>query len=278
MLYLTLAVLSSALVSIFMRLSEAHRKNNISMLAVNYVMCTLVAGIMAFSQRAALQSGGAPVATGLGLISGVLYLGSFILLQWNISINGVALSSTFMKLGVLVPTVMTVVVFHESLSVQQGIGIALALAAIVLIQQKDRNVGGNMRWALIVLLLAGGLTDGMSKVYEQMGLPSWSDVFLVFTFLTALVLCVLLAKFRRQGITGQDVLWGLLIGVPNCLSARFLLLSLSSIPAVVAYPVYSVAGILVVSLAGIVFFHERLSGKQKAAMGIILAAIVLLNM
>jgi len=41
----------------------------------------------------------------------VLYLGSFMLLRWNIRKNGVVLPATFMKLGVLVPTVLSVTVF-----------------------------------------------------------------------------------------------------------------------------------------------------------------------
>ena len=40
---LLLAILSSALVSITMRLSETKIKNNLSMLAVNYIMCACLA-------------------------------------------------------------------------------------------------------------------------------------------------------------------------------------------------------------------------------------------
>ena len=43
MLNLLLAIASSALVSITMRLSETKIKNNTAMLAVNYIMCTFLA-------------------------------------------------------------------------------------------------------------------------------------------------------------------------------------------------------------------------------------------
>ena len=42
MIYLILAVVSSMLVSVCMRLGEGKAKNNISMLAMNYAMCTLL--------------------------------------------------------------------------------------------------------------------------------------------------------------------------------------------------------------------------------------------
>ena len=66
--------------------------------------------------------------------------------------------------------------------------------------------------------------------------------------------------------------------MPNYFSARFLLLSLSAVPAVIAYPSYSVGTIVLIALVGKVFFKERLSRRQLVAMGVILAALILLNL
>ena len=43
MIYLVLAVLASTMVSVVMRLSTGKVKNNMSMLAGNYLVCTLLA-------------------------------------------------------------------------------------------------------------------------------------------------------------------------------------------------------------------------------------------
>ena len=43
MLYLILAIISSSFVSIAMRISEKQVTNNISMLSVNYIICTIFA-------------------------------------------------------------------------------------------------------------------------------------------------------------------------------------------------------------------------------------------
>ena len=56
-----------------------------------------------------------------------------------------------------------------------------------------------------------------------------------------------------------------------------MLLSLSEIPAVVAYPTYSVGTIVAVTLAGLLLFKEKLSKRQLTALTIILAALVMLN-
>jgi len=50
------------------------------------------------------------------------------------------------------------------------------------------------------------------------------------------------------------------------------------VPAVIAYPSYSVSSIVLVTLGGILLFKERLSRRKMAALAIILAALVLLNL
>ena len=82
---------------------------------------------------------------------------------------------------------------------------------------------------------------------------------------------------KKKRITGADLLFGLLIGIPNYFSARFLLLALGQIPAVVTYPVYSVATIVLISLAGFLAFHEKLSRQKILALLLILLSLVLLN-
>jgi len=127
------------------------------------------------------------------------------------------------------------------------------------------------------MLLAGGGGDAMSKVFEQMGNPTLSEQFLFYTFAAALILCAALAVYKKERPGLRDLFFGLLVGIPNYFSARFLLKALGHLPAVIVYPTYSVATIVTVTLAGLVFFRERLGKRQKIAIAIILAALVLLN-
>lgn len=72
--------------------------------------------------------------------------------------------------------------------------------------------------------------------------------------------------------------WGRLVGVPNFCASRLLLAALTRLPAFVVYPCYSVGAILVISLCSVLLFHERLSRRQWGAVGMILAAVALLNL
>jgi drug/metabolite transporter (DMT)-like permease len=199
-----------------------------------------------------------------------------VLFQRSVRRSGVVLSATFMKLSLLVTMLISVVFFGEQPGTVHWLGFLLAVGAIILINYDGSGLGG-FQPALLVLLLIGGLCDGMSKVYEELGTASLSPQFLFYTFLVAMVLCAALA-WRKQQLPGKwEWIYGLAIGIPNFYSARFMLLALKTIPGVIAYPVYSVAGILLVTLAGLILFREKLSRRQWLALGIILISLVLLN-
>lgn len=278
MLDLLLAIGCSALISILMRLSDSHIHEKLPMLTVNYVTCAFLSA--AFSLEGGLfpATDGAGTTLMLGALCGMLYLNSFVLLQWNVGRSGVVLPSVFMKLGVMVPTLLSIACFGETPTALQFIGFALAICAIVLINlEKGGSTAGN-RLGLIALLLAGGMSDAMSKIYERFGTPQLSSQYLLYTFVVALALCLALTVVKKQRFGVREALYGVALGVPNYFSAKFLLRSLSSIPAVVAYPSFSVGTIVLVTLAGVVFFHEKLSARQIVGLCVIGAALVLLNL
>ena len=277
MLYLILAILSSALVSITMRLSTNRIRANVAMLAMNYLMCLCLAAAFTGIRNLFPASPRLPQTLGLGAIHGVLYLASFVLLQVNVRRNGVVLPGIFMKLGLLVPMVVSIFAFGEIPTPLQAVGFCIAIAAIILINLEKGDTVLGFRAGLIALLLGGGAADAMSKVYEEIGDSSLSDQFLFYTFLVALILCIGLMVLKKQRPGKSEIFFGLLIGIPNYFSARFLLLSLDTVSAVIAYPTYSVATILLISLAGVLFFREKLSRRQWLAVAIILAALILLN-
>lgn len=274
---LLLAIVSSALVSVTMRLSEGKIKHNTAMLAVNYIMCAFLAWAYTGFGSWFLSGTGRQSTVIMGWINGILYLAGFVLLQRNIRTNGVVLSSTFIKLGLLVSMVVSVVFFGERPQLWQWAGFLLAVAAIILMNYRPGKGKAENAAGLILLLLAGGGGDAMSKFFEELGNPAHSGHFLLYTFLVALALCVNLYRIRGEKPGKREWLFGLLIGIPNFFSAKFLLGALKDIPAVIVYPVYSVATILAVTVTGILVFRETLDKRQWLALTMILVALVLLN-
>lgn len=219
-------------------------------------------------------------AVGFGVVTGLLYCGAFILLQWNVRKNGVILSSTFMKLGVIVPSALAVLWFGEVPGWSQGIGLLIAVFAILLINLEKGAVrtGGSSKIGLVLLLLGGGLGDAMAKFYDAYGEASFGSFFLMFSFLVSGGISGILVIRSRERITKNEILFGLLIGIPNYFSARFLLWALADVPAVIAYPTYSIAAMAVIGVAGVLVFKEKLTNRQWVAYGMVILAVGLLNM
>ena len=279
MIYLVLAVLSSTMVSVVMRLSTGKVKNNMSMLAANYVVCTALSAVNA-GGHILTPAEALPATLGMGVINGILYLLAFLLLHYNMKRNGVVLASTFMKLGLLVSMAVSVIFFREMPGVIQWIGFAIAIGAIILINYEkggDTGAAGGQMW-LIVLLVVAGLGDAMAKVFESFGDTAYSGQFFVYTFFTDLVACIILLLKNGEKPSMKEIGYGLALGVPNFFSARLLLKSIEHLPAVLVYPTVSVAIILVVTMVGLVFFKEKLKARQLAGIGAILVALVLLNL
>jgi len=278
MIYLVLAILSSAMVAIMMRLAQPRVSNPIGLLASNYIFCTLTALILAIPELPGISFGSIGLPAGLGAVNGFIYLAGFALMQWSTRHNGVVLSSIFMKLGILVSMMISVIWFRELPTALQALGFVLAVAAIVIINYSKGTTLSRSSWVLLLMLCMSGMGDGMSKVYEEYGDPRFQNLFLAFTFLSALVLCVVLMRSKGERLGWKELGFGLLLGVPNFLSSLFLLKALATVPAVIAFPTYSVATILVVALAGLLIFREKLSKKQVFGSFLICVALVLLNL
>lgn len=277
MIYLIFAIISSALVSIIMRYSEKYIDNNISMLSINYLMCLILAGIYMGFHHLYIPLHGMNQSIILGIINGILYLSGFILLQRNINKNGIILSSLFMKLGILIPMLASIFIFKELPSIIQLTGFIIAIISIIFMNIKKEETNINFKFGLLLLLIINGITDTMSKIFDEVGNTLLSEQFLFYTFLFAFILCIVLTFIKKQNFYKNEVIYGLLIGIPNYYSARFLLESLQSVPAVIVYPTYSVGAIIVVTIVGIFIFKETLYKYQKISMIGILITLILLN-
>ena len=281
MFALLMRIASSTAITLIMRFSDKKTSNNMAMFMANYAVCSCLsyyymtgAGTQVFQ-----NAEGIGFTIGIGLISGIWYLAAFLFMQWNMRENGVVLSSTFNRLGVLVPTIMAMTVFKESPKMIQIIGIVIALVAIVLMQfEKGGDQGGNKKIWLVVMLLSSGFCDSLTNVYDKLGNPILKDNYLLYTFFVALISAVILTIRERNKISKWDLIFGFIIGVPNYYSSRVMFEALKTVPAMIAYPVSSVGTILAISVGSVVLFKEKVSNQKKFALVLVMAAMALLNM
>lgn len=274
--YLLLAIFCSAMISITMRFSTGKTRGHYSMLATNYFICGVLGALYSDFSLLAAQETGVSITLVLSLLYGVILLAGLVLLQSSTNKNGIVLSSLFMKLGLLVPFLVSILFFHEVPTGLQIAGFFVAAGAIVVFNLKT---DGQSRFGigLILLLLASGGGDAIVKIFEVLGPQVLSNHFLCLSFSVAFVLCTGLVIHKKERPDVKALLYGSIIGVVNFFSSKFILGALTQIPAVVVFPTYSVATMLVVTLSGVLFFKERLQKQQWLAFAAVIAALVMLN-
>ena len=279
MLFLILAMLFSAVLALVLKYLNSGSPYGVYF--VNYVTCAFLA--FATLETKTLYNGDAAPCW-LGGVTGLIYLASLSANGYSIHKNGAILSSVFTRLGVLVPILLSVTLFGERPTLLQGLGVALAVAAAVIMNglpHKPEAAAPEQKVYLVPLvltLLLNGTADAMSKVFNQLGRRQDDGLFMFYIFLFAGLATLVLLVREGRPLTKRDLLFGVAAGVPNFLSSRLLLAALGELPAFLVYPSYSVGVILVISAASFFLFRERLNRRQMGAAGMILGALVLLNL
>lgn len=297
MLYLILAVLCSASMAIALRLSEEYSSNKYAILTGNYITCTAVAFLLlpqkqilpspealhlpAFAGNAGTEQA-MMTAAAAGVVNGMFFLGTLLILQCSIKKNGAVLSSAFAKLGILLPVAGGVFLLNERPTVLQTAGMLLVVAAILVINLEKRQGGASAKSILLVLFFFSGMGDGMAKVFEHIGERRFDALFLLYTFLTALILSLipmLYERFKeRKRIKAADFISGIFVGIPNYFSTSLLLAAVTRLPAYLVYPCFSVGTILIISFVSVLILKDRMTRRQMCGCGVILAALALLNL
>lgn len=262
-----------------MRLSEGRILGKFSMLACNYMACMILSGIYVGSgELFAIRTGATDTAL-MGCINGVFYMMTLVLTQYSIQKNGVILSSVFAKMGsLLVPLVVAIGVFCETPSIIQVIGAFLSILAILLLNYNGKREMANSHLLLFMLLLMEGMASSMSKIFDELGESRLAGHFLFYTFTVAFLLSGLGALLKREKLGLKEVLFGIWLGVPNFFASRFVLKALQTIPAVIVYPTRGVAVLLLVLLAGVILFKEKLKKNQWIGIVVVLIAVAMLNL
>lgn len=104
------------------------------------------------------------------------------------------------------------------------------------------------------------------------------DLFLSSTFLVALFICIIVFFYKKEKVNIYDLIYGVLLGLSNYLSTKFLIRSIYSIPAYIAYISYGLGVVIFVNIVNILIMHESLNKRDYVGMLLAMTAIALLNL
>lgn len=348
---LFLAILSSASLALIFRTTEARGHSRYVITAMNYVAATVTAVVvyLVFPRPASAGNGGASAVAAADMFSaspsviglsvgtadltpivaiavpgGVLFFVSFLLYQRAVADHGAGPAGMYGKLGILVPMVLSLIVWQEYPAPIQWAGLVTALIAIVVSQAGGRlrirgagrspasrstrrsppastaaagasrsviaskvtasssppakSAAPPLKPLLLILLLSMGFAEFSNKLFERYGDDRYRALFLAILFGTALVSSVIVLVRRRERPRREEIGWGIAVGVPNLFSSFFLIASLRSVPATVAFPAFSAGSIGVIVLGARILYGDRLLRQQWAAVALTVVALVLINL
>ena len=283
MLFLILATLASAGNALTMKFAGSRSDNRWALLLFNYLAATVLSALSAVRSGLAVAEV-APRVWWLGLVTGALFITTFALLQLNVRVNGATVSSSLTRMGAVIPIVLSIVLFGEYPTLAGAGGIAVAIAATVLLSIPKGGVSQtdapapSARRLLIPMVLAGGLADTMSKIFEANCDPAHEQAFILMTFATAFVICLVMLLRAHEQPAPVDIACGVMLGTFNFFSTDLMLRALMELPAYLVYTGFSMGVVLLTYAANALVMHEKLSKRDNVAIALVIIALALINL
>jgi drug/metabolite transporter (DMT)-like permease len=296
MLFIVLRAVSNTLFVQLLRLGQVRRPQTLGLITVNYLVATLVSLLLAGFH------GGVrflPPTVGLGVLGGAAYIVSVLLMMPAMQRSGVSVVFAVVQLAILWPIAYAMLVFGEMPSGAQWIGMAAAIAALVLLsggRPLSRAPGpkggriaplpvlrpapeaeGPISPLLLLLFFITGISGISMKAFHEAAPAQELPGFMVVLFGTAAAGGALVMVVRREPLQRPDLALGAAIGLPNAAQLEFLLRALETVPAIIVFPLSGALALLLNAVASLLWWGERLDRPTALGLALALAATVLLN-
>lgn len=247
--------------------------------AAAFIILAAVKGTLVFSLSTLPYALMFAAAYGTSLISGTLVY----------KYGPLALSSLIGSYSLLIPTFYGAVFEKAPLTVFIWIGLVLFAVSLFLTNYKkgaDNEKKISIKW--IVFLVISFISNGLCSVFqrlEQTNVPSqYSDTFMIEALLIASAVIAAASfisesKNDRVSVTKGALCPAALCGVSNAIvNAAVMFLSNRSFPTAVMFPVISAGGIVIIFIASVTFFKEKMSPLQVIGFVLGILSIIFFNL
>jgi len=304
MTYLLLSIFLSSLIPVVFKLTEDKNLNRYAVTLFNYLTATIIAFFMSknldlfkyldfnslttfkneFNNVVLLREDVfSPEASTIwavvvGLSLGILFCLSFVQYQKSIKINGISLSNTFLKLGVLIPMTISLILWEEYPTSYQWLGIVLSLIAIIIanVSFKEESIK-DLRLNLLLLIIYGGLAQFATKLFQKYAMIEYKNLLLFFIFASALITSLIIIVKNKNNFGISEFLSGTLVGIPNLFTSYFMVLAFTKMNTSTAVLLNSSGTIVLVLIYGFFVFKEKLKNREKVAIALTIIAMIAIN-
>ncbi len=251
---------------------------------VRMVLCTLISVLLLLTgvEKASLVPDGA--AIWIGILAGI-FLSAFTI-TWLLAVQHGAfmLISVAQMFGVVVTLICSALVFGTRPTLWQYVGVAILLAAVLVMGSYSKKLKGGITVLAVVLLVLCGLSSGLYdftlKLFTAYSQSSKSMLNLLTYLVSAVILggMVLTVKPQGQPVKMKKIFLPiLLMSLCLFLNSYFKAFSTQYLPDAQLYPTYQAGGLILSAIMAAVFFGEKITLRCLIGMVLAFAAILLLR-
>jgi uncharacterized membrane protein len=288
MIFLIGSIVLTSYLTLSFKACEKYGVNVFQAIVFNYITCVITGSFV---------NGAFPVHTeniqtpwfGWAMIMGVMFVSIFNIVAITAQKNGVAVASVANKLSLIIPVILSVYLYKETVAGWKAVGVGLALVAVVLTCYTNAEKGHTAqknRWVYLlplVLFISSGLLDALiNHVQLTYVTAENNNDYLVSSFFSAatigsLLLLIQLIR-KKQVFVWKNLLAGILIGIPNYFSIWCLVHFLQESPwqTSASIPVNNMGIVLFSAVVAWILFKERLTKINWLGILLSLVAIYLI--
>ena len=284
MIELTLAILFSSVIFAIFKLFIRFKIDTFQAIVFNYVTAA-VCGFGLYSQTWDANNLVDTQWIPFALASGILFISLFVILGLSSQQNGVAITSVATKMSMASGILGMIFLYNESVGILKFSGILLAFIGVIAVSwmKSDSQKAQGARWMLLLLFFGSGLLDIVLNYAQKNALGTLTpSLFSAFGLATAGVFGSVILIFQLiQGKTKfelKNVMAGIVLGIPNYFSIYLLISSYQSTgwKDSTVLSIINVSVVLLSTLIGLLFFHEKINRLKLIGLVCSLLAIALL--
>ncbi len=279
MIYFILTLLTSASIMVIFRYFEKYKVDTFMAISISYVVSAALA--LSISYDGPKIESLITTHSTLVLILGVAFFFGFLIMSISIKKAGISISSVASNISVLIPVLIAYLIYNESISKIQFVGIILAIPAIYLFFKPEKTKKLELKFILFPLILFAitGFNNSLMRHAEHLGVNNFPMLFVGLIFSIALIVSIifLVIKGELNKLSLKNMGFGIILGLANIASTYFFIECLIEFPSSLFFPIYNLSLIGLAAFMGIVFFKEKFSRINILGLVLAAGAIVLMN-
>lgn len=284
MLYLSLAVICSVLVSVLLKLAGRRQLDVAQMVTWNYLVAATMTAVVLQPPLDALRAPHAPWVSLLALA--VVLPSIFLVLGRAVAVAGIVRSDVAQRLSLLLSLAAAFLFFGQTATPWKlaGLGLGLGLLAMVAISLRPRGPAvaasaGGWGW-LLGVWVGFAVVDVLLKQVALSGTPSMAAVLASFSVAFVLMLALQLRRHfsGRSRLAWRNLGAGALLGLLNGGNILFYVHAHQSMPdsPATVFAGMNIGVVVLGALVGVFAFGEATTRWNRAGLALAVLAIGLI--